>query len=135
MKRYLVVAALLISTLTAYAGKEEREYMKNTVVPAVKEAEAKFKSACGCAFAIKVSDGLKTQDEMAQARNISNTIAEGAPKHCTDAESKKAMCALKTLDIVKGPDTKFTFAAGKGTAVTDGQSYVSWEMITREVDK
>lgn len=135
MKYFLIAAAIMLVSLTAYAGKEEREVMKTEVVPAVKKAEAEFKKACGCGLKINVKENLKSIDEMRQARNISNAIVEGAPKHCTDDDSKKAMCAMKSVDITKGQETNFKFSGGKGTATTDGQSYVSWDMIAREVDK
>lgn len=135
MKSVLIGTALMLVSLTAFAGKTERDYMTNTVQPAVKAAEAKFKSACGCALKINVSDSLKSTDDMAQARNISNAIADGAPGYCTDDASKKAVCQLKTLDVVKGKETAFAFKGGKGTCTTDGNSYVSWEMMTRELDK
>ncbi len=135
MKRVLIATTALLFSLTAFAGKTEREYMKNEVAPAVKDAEAKFKSSCGCALKINVSDTLKTTDDMAQAKHTSESISEGAPKYCNDDASKKAMCALKSIDVTKGTETKFTFKGGKGTVTTEGQSYVSWDMITREIDK
>jgi hypothetical protein len=135
MKSFLIGTAVMLVSLTAFAGKTERDYMTNTVKPAVKDAQDKFKASCGCALAINVSDTLKSTDDMAQARNISNAITEGAPAYCNDDASKKAMCQMKTVDIVKGKETGFTFKGGKGTCTTDGQSYVSWEMITREIDK
>jgi hypothetical protein len=138
MKRVLSTTAgvaMMLFSLSAFAGKAEREYMANEVVPAVKAAETKFKAACGCALKIAVADSLKSTDDLAQARNIANSVTEGAPGYCTDDASKKAMCQLKTLDVVKGKDTAFAFKAGKGTCTTDGQSYVSWDMITRELDK
>lgn len=137
MKRTLLASMLLITmaSMTAFAGKEEREFAKNEMGPAVKKAETDFKAACGCALKITVSDTLKSIDDMRQAKYISENMSEGAPKHCNDAESKKAMCVMKTLDIVKGPETKFAYKAGKGTATTDGNSYVSWDMMTREIDK
>lgn len=135
MKSALIVTAMMLVSLNAFAGKTERDYMTNTVQPAVKEAEGKFKASCGCALKISVSDTLKSTDDMAQARNISNSITEGAPGYCNDEASKKAMCQMKTLEVVKGKDTAFAFKGGKGTCTTDGQSYVSWDMITRELDK
>jgi len=135
MKTVLIGTALMLFSLNAFAGKTERDYMSGTVQPAVKEAEAKFKASCGCALKITVSDTLKSTDDMAQARNISNAITEGAPGYCNDDASKKAICQMKTLEVVKGKDTAFSFKAGKGTCVTDGQSYVSWDMMTRELDK
>src|ERR1043165_8162226 len=131
----MIGTAVMLLSITAFAGKTERDYMTNTVNPAVKEAQAKFKAACGCAVAFNVSDTLKTTDDMAQARNVANAIAEGAPGYCNDDASKKAMCAMKTVEVVKGKETGFAFKAGKGTCTTDGQSYVSWEMITKEIDK
>jgi hypothetical protein len=135
MKYFVIAAAIMLLSLTAYAGKEEREFMKNEVVPAVKKAEAEFKKACGCGLSFNVNSNLKSTDEMRQARNVANAVAEGAPKHCTDADSRKAMCALKSLEVTKAKESTFTFKGGKGTATTDGQSFVGWEMITREVDK
>ncbi len=135
MKRAIVIGWLIALSLTAVAGKEEREFSKNQVAPAVKKAQTTFKNSCGCALAINVSDTLKTKDEMKQAVNTCDSIVEEAPKYCNDADSKKAMCQLKSLDIVKGPDPKFVYKAGNGTAITDGQSYVSWEVMIREIDK
>lgn len=138
MKKVLIAAALSVVSMVsvdAFAGKAERDFMTNEVQPAVKAAEAKLKSACGCGTKFVVSDTLKTRDDLAQARNIANAVAEGAGSYCTDDASKKAVCQLKTIEVVKGKDTAFKWNAGKGTCVTDGQSYVSWDMITREIDK
>jgi len=135
MKHLLIATAIMLASMSAFAGKEEREVMKTEVVPAVKKAEATFKKSCGCALKISVKDNLKSIDELRQARNVSNAVDEGAPKHCNDDDSKKAMCALKTLDITKGAETGFAFKGGKGVATTEGQSYVTWDMIAREVDK
>lgn len=55
MKRIVVAASLIglsVMAMPVLAGKEEREFLKNEVVPRVKEAETKFRSACGCALAI-----------------------------------------------------------------------------------
>lgn len=139
MKRVLIGTALLVvsmtASMTAFAGKTERDYMTNEVQPAVKAAEGKFKAACGCALKFNVSDSLKSTDDMAQARHIADAITEGAPGYCSDDASKKAVCQMKTIEVVKGKETGFAFKGGKGTCTTDGQSYVSWEMMTRELDK
>ena len=135
MKRVLIGLGLTLASVTAFAGKAEREYMKDSVQPAIKEAETKFKAACGCALKIVATDSLKTQDDMAQAKNTANSVTENAEKYCSDDASKKAMCQLKTIEVVKGKETKFEFKGGKGTCTTDGQSYVHWDMITRELDK
>ena len=139
MKRFLAASALLLIAVmaprSAFAGKKEREFMNNEVVPAVKKAETAYQTSCGCALTINVSDTLEKTDDMRRARSIANAISDNVPKYCSDAESKKAVCSMKTLDIVKGAKTTFAFKDGKGTATTDGTSHVSWAMITREIDK
>jgi hypothetical protein len=136
MKRGFAALLLTSIPLLAFAGKAEREYQKTKMTPAVTKAMAAYKTACGCALTINIDASvLKTTDYMAQAMKIANNISEGVATYCTDAESKKAMCAMKSLDIKKDKKTTFTFADSKGTAVTDGGSYVSWAMITREIDK
>lgn len=136
MKKIALFAGLMMmASLTAFAGKAEREYQKGTLNPAVKAAESAYKSSCGCALKINVAASIKTEDDMRQAKNISESITEGAKSYCTDDESKKAVCQMKTLDISKGDDTSFTFKGGKGAAVTDGQSYPAWDMMTPQLDK
>jgi hypothetical protein len=134
MKRNIAIVAIALVAATAYADKASREFFKNELAPAVKAAETKFKSACGCALKINVAT-LKEEKEMRTSKYVCGSITDEAEKYCTDAESKAAMCKMKTLDLVKGAETKFTFGGGKGTATTDGQSYVHWDMITREIDK
>jgi hypothetical protein len=140
MKRVLVAAGLmgLIGTMsvTAFAGKEERDYMKNEVMPAVKAAETKVKASCGCAMSITVDETtVKNKNDMYKVKFIAGYVTEGAGTYCTDAESKKAVCQMKSLVLGKAAQATFTFKAGKGTATTDGQSVCSWEMMTRELDK
>jgi hypothetical protein len=142
MKYVLAAAALtgLIGTATvsstAFAGKEEREAMKNEVMPAVKAAEAKFKSSCGCALAITVDEAtVKSTDDMYHVKHMAGWVADGAGAYCTDAASKKAVCQMRSLVFAKAAEAKFTFKGGKGVATTDGQSSCSWEMMTQELDK
>jgi hypothetical protein len=116
-------------------GKNERAFMKDELQPALKNATTKFKSSCGCDLKINLTASIKGVEDMRQARNIAGSISDGVAGYCTDGESKKAMCQLKSLDLVRGKESSFAFKAGKGTATTDGQSYVSWDMITREIDK
>lgn len=137
MKRegFVAVIIMLVS-LTAFAGKAEREYMKETLGPSVAKAEKTLKESCGCAIKITLNENTqKTTDDMHVAHYLVDSITDGAPGYCNDAESKKAVCQLKTLDVLKEKEAKFTFKAGKGTASHDGQSHTSWEMITRELDK
>jgi hypothetical protein len=137
MKKVAMFAALMtMASLTAFAAtKAEREYMKNTVVPAVKAAEAAYKASCGCALKIIVAASIKTEDDMYQVKHVSESISSSAEGYCTDEESKKAVCQMKTLEISKGKETAFTFKGGKGMSVTDGQSYMPWDNMMRELDK
>ncbi len=134
MKKALIVLSLF--PLVAFAGKTERDYWTKEVTPAVKTAETDFKKACGCALKINVDEKtIKSTDDMYQAKHIADSVKEGAPTYCTDAASKKAVCQMKTLEISKTSETKFTFAGTKGTATTDGQAYTSWDMMTQQLDK
>jgi len=123
-------------SITAFAGKAEREYMKSDVMPAVKKAQDNFKKFCGCALAIKVNEStIKTTDDMYPAKHIAESVADGVEGYCTDDASKKAVCQMKSLEIGKAKEATFTFKGGKGVATTDGQSHTSFEMMTRELDK
>jgi hypothetical protein len=136
MKQVAVIAAVMFVSITAFAGKAEREYMKNEVMPAVKKAQDAFKKSCGCALAITVNEGtIKTQDDMYPAKHIAESVADGVAGYCTDDASKKAVCQMKSLEIAKAKEATFTFKGGKGIATTDGQSHTSFEMMTRELDK
>ena len=131
-----VFAMLVGLSFSAFAGKQERDLMTKQITPAIEAAQKVYKDSCGCALAISVDqDTLKTMDELRQARNVANSIKEGAAKYCTDDASKKAVCQMKTLTVTKAKPTAFTFKDGKGVAATDGQSYPSWDMMTRQLDK
>ena len=135
-KLFTVTSLIVALSLTAFAGKRERDLVTNEVAPAVKNAEAKFAGACGCPLAITVDeDTLKSMDELRQAKYMAGYISDGAPKYCTDAASKKAMCQLKAVIFTKAPKAEFTFKAGKGILTTTGQQNANWEMITRVLDK
>ena len=136
MKQAVAIAAVMFVSLTAFAGKAEREYMKNEVMPAVKKAEAQYKKFCGCALAITVDEGtVKSTDDMYPTKHMAESIADGVEGYCTDDASKKAMCQMKSLQLAKAKESTFSFKGGKGVATTDGQSHTSFEMITRELDK
>jgi len=135
MKQVAVISAVMLLSVVAFAGKAEREYQKSDLTPAVTKAQDAYKKSCGCGLKINVNASLKEVDDMRQAKHVSDNIAESVAGYCTDDASKKAVCAMKTLDITKGKESKFSFAGGKGTAVTDGQSYVTFDMMTRELDK
>jgi len=135
MKRVVTLMVLLIST-SSFAGKRERDFLKNEVAPVVKASEAKFKSACGCALKIVVNEAsYKELDDMRSLRSMAEDIGTEGAGYCTDAESKKAMCQMKTFEIMFGADATFTFKGGKATATTYGGTRPSWDMIARELDK
>jgi hypothetical protein len=137
MKRTTVAAmAILLISTTVHAGKEEREYLKNSLEPAVKKTEDAYKSACGCNLKVTVADSTtKTADDMLHAVQILNSVREGVGSYCSDAGSKKAICKMTSLEVAKASPPTFTFKGSKGTATHDGNAYTSWDMITHELDK
>jgi hypothetical protein len=136
MNRTMLVVSMMCISMTAFAGKAERDTMTKQVAPAVAAAEAKYKSSCGCALTITVDETtIKTKDDMLNVKHIAEHVTEGAGKYCTDDASKKAVCQMKTLTLAKSKPAKFTFKDGAGVATTDGQSICTFEMMTRELDK
>src|SRR5256885_42763 len=132
MKRWIVTGCLLAS-VAALAGKEERDFMKTEVQPAARDAEAKWKSSCGCALKVAVDEAsFKVKDDMYPAKHFCERVSEEIVKYCTDADSKKAMCAMKTLAIKAQEDVTFTFKGGVGTATVHQTSSPSWDMVARE---
>ena len=137
MKKVLIVVSLSALSLTAFAlTKEEREFLKTSVTPALAEANAKFHGACGCPTPITIDEGtITSMDDVHNFKYMADDVAENAPKYCTDAASKKAMCQLKSLTFARSKDAVFKIAAGKGLLTTDGQSHATWDMMARELDK
>jgi hypothetical protein len=137
MFRASIVVSLIVAavSVTAFAGKRERDMMTKEGAPAVKEAAASYSNSCGCAIAIGVADDLlDSQDSIREVIHMAKNIASNVPKYCTDGPSRKAMCQMKTLKFAKGP-ASFTFKDGYGVARTNGQEYTPFEMITRVLDK
>ena len=133
---YAGIAIAMAIPLVAFAGKRERDVMAKEVMPAVKDAMAKYKSACGCGVAITVDEpALTSIDDLHGAKYIAEHVSEGVEKYCSDDASKKAMCQLKSLSISKAKPAGFTFKDGKGVATTDGQSNCSFDQITHVLDK
>jgi hypothetical protein len=126
---------LSIFSFVVFAGKAEREFEKNELKPAIKAAEEAYKKSCGCGLKMSVDAALKTEDQMRLGRSVANQITENVGKYCTDEGSKKAMCGMSSLEVKLGKETKFTMQAKKGLAETDGTSYVSFDMMTAEIDK
>lgn len=132
----LAASAVLLISLSAFAGKGEREYMKKEVNPSIAEAQTKFKASCGCPLVITIANStMQTENDLYVAKHVVDSISREAPAYCIDAASKKAMCQLRTLEIGKAEKTAFTFAGGKGVSLHDGQSFYGWDIISRELDK
>lgn len=130
-----IVTVLIIAPILAFAGKAEREFMNSEVNPALKAAENSFKKNCGCKLSITVSDSLKSRSELELAKYVAETVASGSEKHCTDKPSKDAVCKMKTLEVTKAGETKFSFSGSRGIASTDGQVVPTFEMMTDQLDK
>jgi hypothetical protein len=134
--RTLIVAGLLAASLTAVAGKLERETMTEEVIPAVNEAQKKFQAACGCPLKIIVDEkSMNTRDLLFQAKHIAEEVGEESTSYCTDASSKKALCQMKTLEILMRKPVEFAFKNGVGQCTSDGQMRCAWQQITKVLDK
>src|SRR5262249_28920474 len=131
MKKIAVVVVLSAVSLTAYAlTKDERETLKKDVYPAMAEANAKFKAACGCPTAITIDEStITSMDDVHNFKYMADDITENAPKYCTDAASKKAMCQLKSLTFAHTKEAVFKFNGGRALLTTDGQSHATWDMM------
>ena len=134
----LLIAALGLAaaSLAAHAGKAERDFFAAEVAPVVQTAATTLQKSCGCAVKMDVKqDSFQTVDHLRQVRHAASAIIDNAPRYCTDAPSKTAVCKLKTLEFARTGTTAFKFAAGKGTITLDESSYPSWDMLTAELDK
>lgn len=134
--RMFAILAVATISVSAYADKEARDEMARRTQPAIDKAQSAYKTACGCDLSIAVDQSTVTSEhDLGAVAFIADAIAEGAPKYCTDAPSKKAMCQLRQLTLGKSPKASFTFSGGKGVATVDTAAHCTWLMITRELDK
>lgn len=134
MKRSWLV--MVMFPVLAFAGKAERDYWKTEIEPEFKAAEAAYKKACGCDLKISIKeDKIVSTDDMYRAKHTAASIKDNAAGYCTDAESKKAVCKMKKLEITKGGEVAFTFSGDRGIATTDGQASPNFEMMTNTLDK
>ncbi len=133
----LLIATLgLTAASLAHAGKAERDFLAAEVAPVVQTAASTLQKFCGCAVKMDVKqDSFQTVDHLRQVRYAAGTIIDNAPRYCSDAPSKAAVCKLKTLEFARTGTTAFKFAAGKGSITLDESSYPSWDMLTAELDK
>ena len=139
MKKQLITAVVIassITALTAFADKAQRDTMTKNILPRVEAAAASFKAACGCPLSITVDEStVKAKDDLYKFGYMADSIKTSAPKYCTDASSKKAMCQLTTLTFVRADKAGFTFNAGKGVLATDGSASAEWPQMTKVLDK
>jgi hypothetical protein len=136
MMNRAIVVTLLLTSATALAGKEERDFMNSEVQPKAKEAASKWKSSCGCELKIQIDDASFTKKEdMYAAASFLGHIIDDVGGYCTDAASKKALCQLKTLVVRKADDATFTFKGSTGIATVYGNTSPSFEMVTAQLDK
>lgn len=133
----LVIACLALAAASlAHAGKAERDFYAAEVAPAVSTANGTLRQSCGCDVKMDVKqDSFQTVDHLRQVRYAAGTIIDNAPRYCSDAPSKAAVCKLKTLEFARTGTTGFRFAAGKGVITLDESSYPSWDMLAAELDK
>jgi hypothetical protein len=135
MKRVLVCVLMAVS-VTALAGKEERDFLNKEVQPSAREAEAKWKASCGCGIRVAIDEASFTvKHDMYAAKAFCDRVSENIAGYCTDAASKKAMCQMKTLAVRKANDVTFTFRGGTGTATVSSDASPSWDMVTQQLDK
>src|SRR5262249_18771619 len=126
-----VLAAVACAAPVARARKRERDRMAKDAVPAARAAEAHFKAARECELAVVLDASLETEDQIVFARYIADEVSSGAPRYCTDADSRRALCRMRTLKIAAASQPSFTFDDGVGTATTNGRGNPSWDTITR----
>ena len=137
MSKLSVAVSLTIAALsiTAFAGKREREVKEKDTIPAMRDAETKWKASCGCPLTIDLNDSLESIDELRNARSMARDVGEHVEKYCSDAASKKALCQMKTMTLTKGKPVSFTFKDGHGVLTADGQTWAGFDQMTKVLDK
>src|SRR5215468_10100863 len=108
MSKWSIIGVVIIVTCaTAVAGKRERERMTMDAIPAARAAEANFKASCECELSVVLDASLQSVDEITFAAYIAEEVSKGAPRYCTDADSRKALCRMKTLRIAAATQSSF----------------------------
>jgi hypothetical protein len=132
----LLSLLVVLTSVSAFAGKPEREHKTTITEPKIKETVAAVKSSCGCSMGINVDwDSFKDVSKMAAIDyNGLEMLNEESKKFCTDKESKAVVCKIKTVHIAFGP-VKHEFKNGTLNYFVDGQSSVAWSQIFAELDK
>jgi hypothetical protein len=131
----LMIAMIVFMPMLAFAGKEERDYRKNELDPKIVSAVGAFKGACGCDLKVTIDESIKSKDDMYTAGHVFEKIKDESSGLCSDAEAKKAICKMKTLEVKKGSTSGFKLEGSKGISTTDGQSYITFEMMSKVLDQ
>jgi hypothetical protein len=117
----------------AFAGKQERAF-RTEVETTIKAGESAVKTNCGCSFTAKIDwDSFKTEDHMRLVKYTFSDFDADSKTYCTDADSKKAVCKMKTISLSYGAKDDLTFANGTVKIVTGGGSY-KFDAIAKLLD-
>src|SRR5688572_8811290 len=109
--RYMTVAILSLFAFAsvAVAGPAERAKKKEAEAE-IAEAQKAFKKACECDLKFDVKwDQFKTTDSMQQIYWTADSIERDGPTYCADPDSKKAICAMKTIVVTHGKESSAAF--------------------------
>jgi hypothetical protein len=141
MKSLVLLGCFL--SLSAFAGKLDREYKKTEFDPSIKKMTDAFKTASGCDLKLEfVGKDFESQDNMVQAKYLIDSITEGVGPYCLDketqkpdADSQKAVCKLKTLKVQIGKETGFDFKDSVGTAtIAATGGYTGFDIMMAKID-
>jgi hypothetical protein len=135
VKKYLVATILVLSS-AAYAGKAERE-KKVEIETALKVSAESLKKTCGCSVKFDVKwDSYKDTDSMARISMAGEKLVENAAQFCTDADSKKALCAMKVMSLSYGSDPAAAqFKGGTIIGQTNDMRTLDWPEYIKLLDK
>jgi len=138
MRKGLTIGLLMLAGV-AWAGEKERA-AKREDEKLLKEAADAFKGSCGCPLKIDVKwDAIKTEDQLYQLKYFANSIKDSVDGYCKTgdgaADNRKAICAMKSVEVTNGKESSATFAGGKAVATLTDSSYVTFDMIKNQVDK
>jgi len=135
MKNLITLLLLLISS-ASYAGKAERARIVE-IESALKGHAAAFKKACGCDIKFDVKwDTYTKVENMTRIEMAGEKLVENAPGFCTDAESKRAICVMKTMTLSYGaepadPELKGSTVVGQ----TNDMRTLDWGEYIKLLDK
>ena len=135
MKNLFILLLISVSS-AAYAGKEERA-RKVEIKSTLKTHAATFKKACGCDVKFDIKwDTYAKVEHMTRIEMAGEKLAENAPTFCTDAESKKAICVMKTMALSYGaepadPQLKGSTIVGQ----TNDMRTLDWGEYIKLLDK